>query len=137
MKKTKLVPITSLDQLEVGSMIVDKNGNREKILAKTGLIIFRSSINQPNKAVELPLTLEMINYFGYQLEVTEEPWVPKEGEAYYCPWVSKGKASTDWNTWDSEREACRDQLRANLICKTREEALAKAQKMLDSIKDSE
>lgn len=135
MKKTKLVPITSLDQLEVGSVIVDKDGDRRKVLAKCGLIVWISCLNQPNRCYNNAWTLEELIGNKFQLKVTKEPWVPKEGETYYYPWINKGKINTDWSIWESEKETCREQLRVKLICKTKEEALAKAQKMLDSIKD--
>lgn len=135
MKKTKLVPITSFDQLEVGSVIVDVD-QRTKVLGKCGLVVFLSDSNNFEASAETSRTLQELQKFDYQLEVNEEPWVPKRGETYWIPMPNYGEADVGQEKWGDEGED-RDRLATNLVCKTREEALAKAQKMLDSIKDSE
>lgn len=135
MKKTKLVPITSLDQLEVGSIIIDIYGrNRCKILAKYGLIVARSDFDDYTEFSE-HLTLESLKVGGYKLEVTEEPWMPREGERYYYPNTFDGTVGINETTWVAGNHGDNLRLKAGLVSKTKEEALAKAQKMLDSIKD--
>jgi hypothetical protein len=137
MKQTKLVPITSLDQLEVGSVIVDKEGDRRKILAKCGLVVGTSCLNHFSETFQSFFTIEELEYNLYQLEVTEEPWRPKPNELYFFPHIAEGKADSDQDSWDEKSNYSQSHLKNNMICKTEEEALAKAQKMLDSIKDSE
>lgn len=135
MKKTKLVPITSLDQLEVGSVVVDKDGDRRKILAKCGLIVWASGLNQFNRS-QNSYTLEELTNGSYQLEVTDEPWRPNFQDTYFIPFIGEGEADASGYVWgDYKSDNLR--LKAGLVCKTKEEAITKAQKMLDSIKDSE
>lgn len=136
MKKTKLVPITSLDQLEVGSVIADKGVNRRRILAKSGLLVWVSCWNQFGLAFGRPITIQELLDEECQLEVTEEPWRPNFQDTYFIPSIKGGEADVIGYGWgDYESDNLR--LKAGLACKTKEEALAKAQKMLDSIKDSE
>lgn len=148
MKKTKLVPITSLDQLEVESVIKSPKFHR-KILAKCGELIwlnYGDEINQDENSPVLwdnslpylePFNLYKLQNHDYQLEVTEEPWMPKEGESYYYPNTFDGTVGINETTWVAGNHGDNLRLKAGLVSKTQEEALAKAQKMLDSIKDSE
>ena len=135
MLKTKLVPITSLDQLEVGSVIVDKAGAKFKILAKCGLLVFISYHEDHNKSWT-DFTIRGIQEKGFQLEVTEEPWRPNDGEGYFMPNVIEGEPRVI-KLYYTDTSCNQQRTKAGLACETEEEALAKAQKMLDSIKDSE
>lgn len=137
MKKTKLVPITSLDQLEVGIILINDEREKIKVLGKCGVVVFVSQIDDFFRAASGGMTLEELTTELYQLEVTEEPWRPKDGESYYYPNISEGKPKIDETTWLASNRGDNSRLKAGLVCKTKQEALAKAQKMLDFIKDSE
>lgn len=136
MKKTKLVPITSLDQLEVGSVIVDEDGRKYKVLVKCGLVIWKSYPNTFTEAYSGAFTLEQLQELDYQLEVTEEPWQPALNEKYFTPAVNSGTARASEISWNFSSVDIALFL-AGFVCKTKEEAVLKSQKMLDSIKDSE
>ena len=136
MKKTKLVPITSLDQLEVGSVIVNKEEEKAKILAKCGLLLWCSEADFFERPHPYPYKVCYFQQNAYQLEVTEEPWVPNKNENYFLPTIGIELFFSEELVWTDD-DMDKRYLKLNLVCKTKEEALAKAQKMLDSIKDSE
>lgn len=63
--------------------------------------------------------------------ITQLPWKPKSGETYYCPillYTSLVKNSV----WTNGQADCL-RLKRNLICKTEQEAIAKAEHMLKSL----
>lgn len=80
--KTKLIPITSLDQLEVGSIIVDENNEKRKILGKVDFVVF-VSLCADHEKLAFSATIKDLQKDIYQLEVPDEKWKPKDGEKFY------------------------------------------------------
>ena len=68
--------------------------------------------------------------------VKKLPWKPKNDEGYYSPCVSEGIANYDYHYWNNEQIDL-PRYNANLVCRTKEEALEKAKKMLAAVKDDE
>lgn len=61
-------------------------------------------------------------------------WEPSMQEDYYIPDTDEGVADYAWDRWrDFPEDKAR--LANNLVCKTKEQAIAKAQKMLDAVKE--
>lgn len=60
-------------------------------------------------------------------------WKPEVGEEYYVPDLLTKRLYDSYNYCDDEYNEMR--LGLNLICKTKEEALEKAKKMIDAIKE--
>ena len=71
--------------------------------------------------------------FG-EAKIKKLPWKPKMKEMYYSPWVDGGKLDYIYLSWnnDSVNLARYD---AGLVCRTKEEAIDKAKKMLAAVKD--
>ena len=78
------------------------------------------------------MTLAGILYGKY--EIKKLPWKPQEDERYYFPCVSEGIANYGYYCWlNSEIGIAR--YNAGLVCRTKEEAIEKAKKMLAAVKD--
>jgi len=80
------------------------------------------------------MTLAGILYGKY--EIKKLPWKPEEDEIYYIPIVAGGTADYDYHYWNNEQIDL-PRYNANLVCRTKEEALEKAEKMLAVVKDDE
>lgn len=65
--------------------------------------------------------------------VTRKIWQPKEGERFCIPCISTGKPNYYIDTWHGYLKGCKRLLDAGMVCRNREEAEAKAERMLRSI----
>lgn len=83
--------------------------------------------------------------FGYDDEILQSllagetqikklPWKPKERDRYFFPYINSGVVSADYTIWQDNCDIDKQRLEANMVCRTREEAIAKANKMLEAIK---
>lgn len=101
---------------------------------------FYYCINPDGQIDELNKDKELLDY-GYEfweiilLEKLKPVWKPKKDEIYYVPTIDWGFDEL-WNYWrfDSSHEICRYHEDKGMICKTKEEAIEMANKMLESIK---
>lgn len=60
-------------------------------------------------------------------------WKPKEGERFYIPCVNTGKPDCFIDTWHCNSQSCKRLLDAGMVCRNKEEAEAKAERMIRSI----
>lgn len=69
-----------------------------------------------------------------QCEIKKLPWEPATGEDYFMPYISGGEADFERNSyWSSDCDKKRYE--AGLVCKTKNEAIEKAGKMLAALKE--
>lgn len=78
------------------------------------------------------MTLAGILYGKY--EIKKLPWKPNLNEMYYVPYINGAITNYTKSVWKNDEI---DLLRynANLVCRTKEEAIEKAKKMLAAVKD--
>lgn len=131
--KYKLIPITSLDQLQVGDLIQSERYVRRVIDKTPHLVALSSTVNLESCSFHAAL----YDLEGWSLQVTDEPWKPKEGEVYFYPDISNGVSYTIKNKFIINNCHHKNRHTAGLCFKTIEEALAAAQKMLDAIKPNQ
>jgi hypothetical protein len=74
-----------------------------------------------------------INIVPMLQETVEEKWKPKMGETYYTPdWISSNLYYRyDWDDGLADKRF----FEGGLVCKTKEEAIEKAKKMLAVLQD--
>lgn len=68
-------------------------------------------------------------------KINKLPWKPQEGEKYYIPYITtqqKGMHVTYY--WKNDHIDI-EHYRMGLVCKTKEEAIALTEKMLDTVKE--
>lgn len=65
--------------------------------------------------------------------IIQKIWQPKDGEVFYTPFIVAGKAHYCMGTWHGYLSECKRLLDANMVCQNKEEAEAKAERMLRSI----
>jgi hypothetical protein len=127
--KTKLIEITSLDQLKVGDKIINGT-DRRIILAKVDLLVASAGEIYPDYSGWA--TLGALKSF--QQEIEDKPWEPKERERYYYPDTSNGVPEWSSTYFLASNNGDSVRLAAGLCFKTKQEALDAAQKMLDVLK---
>lgn len=70
-------------------------------------------------------------------QIKKLPWKPKKGDTYFMPGIFGGIAVVEdaiWNEDEGDREVEELHYNNGLVCRTREEAMAKAKKMLEVAK---
>lgn len=65
--------------------------------------------------------------------VIRKIWQPKDGKVFYMPFIVTGEAKYCTGIWYGYLSECRRLLDAGMVCRNREEAEAKAERMLRSI----
>ena len=80
------------------------------------------------------MTLAGILYGKYKIK--KLPW-PKDGDMYYIPYINGGEVKADCKTWNNGNSVDEARYDAGLVCRTKEEAIEKAKKMLAAVKDDE
>ncbi len=130
----KLIPITTLDQLQVGSIIVTPSNNKQKVLAKVDQVVALSEAGKYGSCWAW-YTLQDLKY--YQQEIEDKPWQPKDGEVCYFPHIWTGKADYYGVGFGTVSTSDQDRLAAGMCFKTAEAAKAAAQKMLNILKPKE
>lgn len=63
------------------------------------------------------------------------PWKPQKGDTYYIPCIMTQPKYMYSTLWWSNDDYDKEYYRMGLICKTSEEAIALAEKMLDTVKE--
>ena len=63
------------------------------------------------------------------------PWKPQKGETYYIPCIMTQPKYMYSTLWWSNDDYDKEYYRMGLVCKTSEEAIALAEKMLDTVKE--
>ena len=134
--KTKLIPITSLDQLQVGDLIQERKEAPRKILDKTANLVALSFRDKLEEYCGFETLYSLIED-GDHLQVTDEPWKPKEGEMYFFPLITGGKPEAISTYFAVLKKSDQGRLAAGMCFQTEAEALAAAQKMLDAIKPNQ
>lgn len=72
--------------------------------------------------------LERVLYDQY--EIMKLPWKPVKGQEYYMPNIENGHADYCVYVW-SNNHKCEDRYNSGLICRTKNEAIEKAEDILE------
>ena len=64
------------------------------------------------------------------------PWKPQKGDTYYIPCIMAQPKYMYSTLWWSNDDYDNEYYRMGLVCKTSEEAIALAEKMLDTVKEA-
>lgn len=138
MGKNYMKYIANLFGLELGEpfTIVNSNGDMDKngyIFTENGLEKSDKHINGIYEHTERCNTI-LTNMFRGYYDIKKIPWKPATGRNYFMPYISGGEADFDEKTyWDFECDEKR--YKAGMICRTENEAVEKAEKMLAALKD--
>lgn len=91
----------TLDDLEEGDVIVDENGDEQKVLGICGNVYFLSEENEFTKVDEYYYTTQELEDNGYTLKQEEEEEEEKESvdSAYFYITQDKNKITYDGNTY--------------------------------------
>ena len=112
-----------------GQILTNKNGDTVKILGVTNEIIFISQVGDHTTACDTNYTKQDLVGIGFIFPV--EKWTPEMDEKYYMPLLNSE------NKYDSYRwtnhKVDNHRLANNLVCRTREEAIALTDKMLGAV----
>lgn len=129
--KTKLKNIESLDEIKAGDILA-REGNKYKVLAKVGLLIWLSYEDDFDIPMGSPYSLKDLQKGDFQLEVPDITWRPEEGEYFYHPTTAfeDGYVKKIFNSYVPADCWMAQQ---GLAFKTKEEAIAVAKKMLEAI----
>ena len=112
-----------------GQILTNKNGETVKILGVINEIIFISQPNDYKTANNSNCTKEDLTNAGYIFPV--EKWTPEMNEVYCIPSLTcEGKY--DYRYWDNNKTD-KYYLANNLVCRTKEEAIALTDKMLGAV----
>ena len=112
-----------------GQILTNKNGDTVKILGVTNEIIFVSYPNEHTTAINTNYTKGELIALGWIFPV--EKWTPERGMTYFIPHVSY-ESKYDFHIWTND-ELGNLQLANNLVCRTKEEAIALTDKMLGAV----
>lgn len=69
------------------------------------------------------------------IRIIKLPWKPQKGETYYIPCIMTQPKYMYSTLWWSNDDYDKEYYRMGLVCKTSEEAIALAEKMLDTVKE--
>lgn len=91
----------TLDDLEEGDVLVDENGDEQKVLGICGNVYFLSEENEFTKVDEYYYTTQELEDNGYTLKQEEEEEEEKESvdSAYFYITQDKNKITYDGNTY--------------------------------------
>ena len=110
-------------------ILTHKGGTTVKILGVCGEIIFISQACDYKTANGSYYTKEDLIELGFIFPV--EKWTPELREKYYIPYAGEDKYDYEyWHNNDYENY----RLANNLVCRTKEEAIALTDKMLGAVK---
>jgi len=113
-----------------GQILTNTIEDTVKILGVTNEIIFISHENDHTSASDANYTKQDLIDLGWIFPV--EKWVPEKGMTYFIPDVS-GENKYYPSTW-ANHEIDNYRLANNLVCRTKEEAIALTDKMLGAVK---
>ena len=111
-----------------GQILTNKNGGTAKILGVSDEIIFISTLNDHTIAHYASTKQDLIA-LGWIFPV--EVWTPEMGEKYYVPYFDDDKKYNSCTWTDHILDSHR--LANNLVCRTKEEAIALTDKMLGAV----
>ena len=113
-----------------GQILTNKSGKTVKILSHHQDIYIISYPNDHTKANGSNYTKEELIKKGWIFPV--EKWVPEDGKIYYIPNILSDN-KYDYYYW-TNNEYDKHYLANNLVCRTKEEAIALTDKMLGAVK---
>lgn len=116
--------------MQPGQFLVEKDGNKCKILGVCGEVIFLSQPNAFEFIDQRLFTKNLIKEFGFSL--LEEPWKPGEDDAYWYVNMNGEVNRTEYHNWlaiNSEKHEFR--LKIGNAHRTREGAEAYKQKLIE------
>jgi len=113
-----------------GQILTNKDGSTVKILGVSDEIIFISTLNDHTIAHHAS-TKQGLIALGWIFPV--EKWVPERGMAYFIPDLFAENKYTVSSWFD--RKFDNHWLANNLVCRTKEEAIALTDKMLTAVKN--
>lgn len=65
-----------------------------------------------------------------EYQIKKIPWKPAKNQEYYMPSIEDGYASFCGYTWSDNRK-CENRYNSGLVCRTEDEAIEKAEKILE------
>jgi len=111
-------------------ILTNKEGKKVKILSHHQDIYIISQTNNHAKADDDNYTKQDLVDLGFIFPV--EVWTPEIGEEYYVPYFADD-IKYNSSTW-TDHKLDNHRLANNLICRTKEEAIALTDKMLGVVK---
>ena len=113
--------------------VIENGDERRKVLEVVGCLYFLSAKDSSASAgFPNPLTLADLDYKGYRIvETAREEWRPKVGETYHAPDIYSSTLS--FETLFENDDADLKRLSLGIVCRTKEEAIALAEKMLKAV----
>jgi len=112
-----------------GQILTNKSGKTVKILSHHQDIYIISNPNDHTNAIDRNYTKQDLIALGWIFPV--EKWTPERGMTYFIPHVSY-ESKYDFHIWTND-ELGNLQLANNLVCRTKEEAIALTDKMLGAV----
>jgi len=112
-----------------GQILTNKNGDTVKILSHHQDIYIVSLVNSHKEASDTNFTKQEIIDLGWIFPV--EKWVPEVGIKYFVPHVFYENKYIS-STWENDKYD-NSRLARNIICRTKEEAIALTDKMLGAV----
>lgn len=130
--------IANLFNLELGEpfTLLNSNGDEDKngyIFTENGLEKSDEHINgiyEQTKGCDVILA----NMFRGYYDIKKIPWKPQDNDKYYFPNVQCGEAYATAAIW-LDRPNDRQRYEAGMVCKTADESVEKAEKMLAALKE--
>lgn len=135
MDKIYMEYVANLFGLELGEpfTLVNSNGDEdkngytftEKGLKKMGDGTYKDTLSHD---------VTLANMFRGYYDIKKLPWKPVDGETYFMPYIRDGEADYEKDNYlgiDYEEK----RYEAGLVCKTKNEAIEKAEKMLAVLKE--
>ena len=110
-------------------ILTNKDGDTVKILSHHQEIIIVSEPDNHKSADNANYTKEDLISYGWIFPV--EKWTPEMDEDYYVPNITD-KDKNDTSVWVND-EMDNYRLANNLVCRTKEEAIALTDKMLGAV----
>lgn len=130
MSKNYMVDIAEMLGIELGEkfILLSPNGDNPKgeyVITSNGLKRTESGL------YDCTDTLMCMLLGCYEIK---KPWKPKEGDTYHFPNIWFGIPLTEEDEWEGDTRD-RKRYEANMVCKTTDEALKKAEKMLAALRE--
>lgn len=116
---------------KINDILVNQSGTKQKVIE-----VFTQSylLENTQDGVCTLYSEKKLDAYGYTLKSSEEgEWIPEEGEDYFIPHISGGEAHYYISYWDNDEtdNLCKSTIG---IYRTKEEAIAKAGRILETIK---
>ena len=121
---------------QIAKMLGVEMGERFEIIGHGFDRYYFSDDGLFSECFDMALKETLSNILIGRSKIKKLPWKPKVQEMYYSPYVGGGKADYTDSSWDND-DVDLARYDAGLVCRTKEEALEKAKKMLAAVVDDE